>query len=281
MSETYCVYKHTCPNGKAYIGITKNVEQRWNLGHGYDTQLFGRAVKKYGWNNIEHEILFDGLAKEEAEKKEIELIDEYHLTDRKYGYNIMLGGQSGTSGIDISEETRKKMSENAKQLWKKEPIRNKLLLHLAEISKNNIGRKMPESAIEATRKALSIKVDQYDLNGNLVKTFDSLIDAAKSVGKGTNSAIVGCCKGRRKTYSGFIWKYHDDSLSEEELIERTSRKSTAKPIVMCTKDGVEVKRFNGIHEAGRVLGINYKAIFCAIKTGRNCNGYKWKYSTEV
>lgn len=281
MNEIYCVYKHTCPNGKAYIGITKNVEQRWNLGHGYDTQLFGRAVKKYGWNNIKHEILLDGLTKEEAEQKEIELIEKYNLTNKQYGYNIMLGGQSGARGIEVSEETRKKMSEHSKQLWQNEEIRNRLLAHLAEISKKNVGRKMPEYAIESTRKALSVKVDQYDMNGNYIKTFDSLMDAAKSVGKDNNSAIVGCCKGKRKSYYGFIWKYHDDPLTQEELEKRTSRKSIAKPIVMCTKDWVEIRRFDGIHDAGRILGINYKAIFCALKTGRNCNGYKWRYSTEI
>ena len=280
MEETYCVYKHTCPNGKSYVGIAKNAERRWNYGHGYDTQLFGRAVRKYGWANIKHEIVFDGLTQEEAQSKEIALIEELNLTDRANGYNVMLGGQLGTKGIVFTEETRRKMSENSKRTWANPKTRARLLKHLAELSKQNKGRKMPRSAVQATKEAQSIKVDQYDLNGNLVKTHDSMMDAARELGKDCNSAIVASCKGRKKSYCGSIWKYHGDPLGIEELEFRTSRKSISVPIVMCDQNWNELKQFDGFHDAGRKLGINYKAIFCALKTGGNCNGYKWRYAAK-
>ena len=68
----YCVYKHTFPNGKIYIGVTSiNPLRRWENGFGYRKQtVMFRAICKYGWDNIQHEILFDGLAKEEACQKE-------------------------------------------------------------------------------------------------------------------------------------------------------------------------------------------------------------------
>ena len=49
-SNTYCVYKHTSPSNKVYIGITKrNPLTRWNAGFGYKTQVyFWRAIVKYG-----------------------------------------------------------------------------------------------------------------------------------------------------------------------------------------------------------------------------------------
>ena len=61
----YIVYKHTCPNGKVYIGITsREAKLRWNCGNGYNNNKhFKSAIVKYGWNNIKHEILFDGLTK--------------------------------------------------------------------------------------------------------------------------------------------------------------------------------------------------------------------------
>ena len=61
----YTVYKHTSPSGKVYIGITKRKpEYRWNKGKGYrkDQLLFYRAIKKYGWDNFTHEILYTGLS---------------------------------------------------------------------------------------------------------------------------------------------------------------------------------------------------------------------------
>lgn len=111
--NTYIVYRHTCPSGKVYIGITgMSFEKRCGSnGCNYKKNtLFYRAIKKYGWDNIAHEILFDRLTKEEAEQKEIELIAKYKSNSPEYGYNISCGGESGHAGVKASEETRKKMS---------------------------------------------------------------------------------------------------------------------------------------------------------------------------
>ena len=70
----YCVYKHTTPSGKVYIGITcRNPKTRWGYGSGYKSQVFDRAIKKYGWKNIKHEIVLTGLTEQEASAKEREL----------------------------------------------------------------------------------------------------------------------------------------------------------------------------------------------------------------
>lgn len=93
---TYTVYKHTSPNGKVYIGITKlSVERRWQEWKNYKTSShFNNAIKKYGWDNIKHEILFTGLSRSEAEAKEIELIAKYDSTNQRNGYNIEKGGNT-------------------------------------------------------------------------------------------------------------------------------------------------------------------------------------------
>lgn len=48
------------------------------------------------------------------------------------------------------------------------------------------------------------KINQYDLNGNFIKTWECINDAIREY---NNKAIQFCCKGRRKTASGYIWKY--------------------------------------------------------------------------
>jgi predicted GIY-YIG superfamily endonuclease len=69
--KKYCVYCHDFPNGKKYIGITSDVEKRWRNGKGYETQgKIANAIKHFGWNNIKHEVLIDGLTQEQAEKIE-------------------------------------------------------------------------------------------------------------------------------------------------------------------------------------------------------------------
>ena len=66
MSENnrkYIVYKHTTPSNKVYIGITfRNPIIRWSSGRGYiNNKHFFRAILKYGWDNIKHEILYSDL----------------------------------------------------------------------------------------------------------------------------------------------------------------------------------------------------------------------------
>ena len=112
--KRYWVYVHTCTaNGKKYVGVTTKVkpEYRWGRnGEGYKGQLFGRAIRKYGWSSITHEV-FEVESEEEMYRKEIELISFYHSNDPNFGYNNSSGGEKGALGCKYSEEIRKKMSE--------------------------------------------------------------------------------------------------------------------------------------------------------------------------
>lgn len=110
----YCVYKHTSPSGKVYIGMTgTKFEKRCGKnGTGYKTQqYFWRAIQKYGWDNFKHEILYVDLTKSEAEEKEIELIAFYDSNNSEYGYNIDNGGHHQGK---TSDATRRKISESNK-----------------------------------------------------------------------------------------------------------------------------------------------------------------------
>lgn len=71
-------------------------------------RYFSNAIKKYGWDNFEHEVLFTNLTKEDAEKKEIELIKDNNCKVPN-GYNISDGGCIN-SGWKHTEEYKDKMS---------------------------------------------------------------------------------------------------------------------------------------------------------------------------
>lgn len=55
MSEyIYTIYKHISPNGKAYIGQTKDYTQRvkdHQVKHS-PCRLFKKSIDKYGWENF-------------------------------------------------------------------------------------------------------------------------------------------------------------------------------------------------------------------------------------
>lgn len=214
-NNAYFVYIHIFPNNKKYIGITSQTpERRWRNGDGYKNQeMLTRAINKYGWDNIEHIILFDNLSKEEAEQKEIKLIYKYKTNIRKYGYNIEAGGNSAR-GYHLSKKTREKMSKSktGKNNW----------LYGKHIS-NDVKKKMSiahigKCDIEAIRRGAkkrmgvnaynSRKVIQCDKKGNKIKIYDSLADAYRTTNTRVQD-IYNCCKGRQKTANGFIWKYYN------------------------------------------------------------------------
>lgn len=98
MSNSYVVYCHTSPSGKKYVGMSKNVKRRWEAnGKNYKAcTKFYNAIKKYGWENITHEILEENLTKEEAEDLEEFYIRELDTVNN--GYNVLKGVH------DVSEE---------------------------------------------------------------------------------------------------------------------------------------------------------------------------------
>lgn len=76
-----------------------------------------------------------------------------------------------------------------------------------------LGRKPKKNqykGVIGARNPFSKKVNQYDLNGNLIKEWDCIMDIERKLGY-NHSTISAACgnKNRLKTYKGFIWKYNN------------------------------------------------------------------------
>ena len=54
----------------------------------------------------------------------------------------------------------------------------------------------------------SRKVEQYDLNGNFIRTWDTIKQAADKL-KINTANIIACCQGKYKKSHGFIWRYEE------------------------------------------------------------------------
>ena len=226
----FCVYKHTAPNGKVYIGITsKEPKKRWANGHGYkNNPHFYRAIQKYGWENFEHEILYEGLTEGQANIIEQMMISSYKSTKRNKGYNISIGGGAMT-GRKHSEETKTKMSEKAKgrKVWceglkMSEEYRKRLSESHKGIkqSKETIRKRAEKlKGHKVNKEALEKPVIKMTLSGEYIASYNSLTQAAQSIGSQSVSHISECCKGKRKQYMGFKWKYTERREHGEEVRE--------------------------------------------------------------
>ena len=187
----YYVYMHTTPNNKRYIGITRQtLEKRWRKGFSYRTQYFSRAIKKYGWDNIKHEVLFENLTEEEAKQKEIELIKKYKSNNRHYGYNITSGGNT-ISVYGFTKEHRENLSK----------------AHKGNIPWNK-GKKLSEETIQKIKATRKRKKVLCITNGIVYNSVKEAGDALKINVK----YISAVCRNKAKTTNGYSFKYLSEVL---------------------------------------------------------------------
>ena len=72
-------------------------------------------------------------------------------------------------------------------------------------------------------------VSQYDLDGNFIKTFNSVTEAAAALGLENGSSITQCCK-RAKHFNqagGYFWRYADDHILDFESTKQKYEKQKA------------------------------------------------------
>lgn len=121
------------------------------------------------------------------------------------------------------------------------------------------------------------RVCQYTKEGNFVKDFQSIKDAAKSLGVIKAAAeISNCCNGKLKTARGFIWRFYG------EPAPKPFKNDAIRKIRQYTVDGVYVATYNSIKEAAKTIGGGTATCIGNNLAGRSHSayGYVWRYSDE-
>lgn len=231
VENNYCVYIHINKiNNKKYVGITKtSLSKRWGKnGSGYtrSNTPFGRAIQKYGWNNFEHEVFTSNISKERACALETILIEMLRTRDKRYGYNIQIGGELGNAGVVFSDEAKIKMREAkiGKKLTEEhkkkisESLKGHKPPHFTETSKEklrlaNTGKIMSDevkskisNTLTGTIRSEETRQKMSDNHANkhpvfcpqLDEHFDTMLDVTIKYGI-PRSNIDKCLKGKRKT----------------------------------------------------------------------------------
>lgn len=161
----WTIYRHTNRvSDKCYIGLTKaTMEYRWRRGHVKDAAAgsekpLHRAIRKYGADVFEHEVLETCDTLELANQRETWWIAAFEATNPELGYNIDDGGTSHAS----NPETRRKMSESRSRYLssisdeQREKLREQgrknraaQMLNSTKEQRSAIGRKAYEAAAAA------------------------------------------------------------------------------------------------------------------------------------
>ena len=202
MSLLYSVYVHTAPNGKRYVGITaRKPEYRWKNGRGYaQNKHFYAAICKYGWENFAHEIIKNGLPKNEACNLEKFLIRKYKSNDPLYGYNNSIGGENPNEGHKATEEERRRKSEARKGIVLSEETRSRI--SLAKKGKPN-----GKSGKRGKDCAKSFLIYQIEPGTNtIVSLYYGFSEMARKTGY-ARTPVREAAHGKRRQAYGFIWAY--------------------------------------------------------------------------
>jgi group I intron endonuclease len=249
------IYKITNPKGKIYIGQSTNIEKRWKYYSSQyhnkkdkQTKLFNSLIK-YSPKNHKFEIL-EECTVEQLNEREIYWGHYYNCTDKECGLNLRELGKQGQwtdeaklklslsqkgklrhtdeskakistklKGTKYTDEQKKKCSENSGMKGKSNPNggSKKGWLRTEEskerIKNSKTGIKHGYFPHYNKRK----KINQYDLLGNYIKTWDS-VNKIKEVYPNLNNNVF---TGKQKYSHGFIFIYYDSSSIEE--IERRKK----------------------------------------------------------
>lgn len=203
-----CIYCITnLINSKKYIGkTTSNIEERFKqhccdaFKERCEKRPLYDAMRKYGVENFKVQKL-EVVDNDKLSEREIYWIRELQ-TYGSNGYNATRGGD-GSILYDHREI---------------------IDLYNLGYSPNNIASKMKcdASTVRKVLKASGVKlnkckkVDQYDMAGNYIQTFQSFDSAYQWL---VNHGIIDCktghsaislvCSGKRKSAYRYKWKYHN------------------------------------------------------------------------
>lgn len=121
-------------------------------------------------------------------------------------------------------------------------------------------------------------VNQYDLDGNFMMQYESIVEAAKQSGA-SETKITACCKKERKTSGDFQWRYAD----EEQDVGKVSRSyNVGRKVAQCDENGNIIAVFPSFREAAAAVDGTSSAI-SRVCSGLNVRhkGYKWKLVDDI
>lgn len=278
-SRKYTVYIHIFPDGKRYIGATRQpLIKRWRNGRGYKNQkrLFN-AITSSGWDNIEHIIVGENLSEDTAQNLERKLIAEYKTQDENFGYNTKNGGQVFDKHSDeFISSLKERMTGNTYCVGRK--LSQK---HINALIASNKGKHRPskhkgecflsEETIGRIRDASITRWKDPEYRQRMKENHPSV--------KGENNPMFGK-HHTEETKEKIRQKALGRKVSEARRLQMSEKAHKRK--VTCYSQNMEfVKSYNSIKEAAEDVGaVATNICFCCKNKNRTAKGYYWRYSDD-
>lgn len=293
----YLIYCYTNKeNGKKYIGITSRSMEEREASHIYESRNktnkcynapFKRAIRKYGIEGFEREIIdtADSLEKAcELEKFYIKEYKTYYKYKNSNGYNATLGGEllqrPKDRVVQIDAETLEILN-----VWDSVSFAEKELEisiydavnDYSKTSKNSHWIYEHDFDSNTYKEEIMLKrnyICQISKDKQLIKFWKSANIASETLGISQGN-ISMCCLGLRETTNDNYWCYYKDYINNNYPIKE--KDTNKKQVVQFNDNGEIIKVWESITDASNLLKIELSDISMACRGLRKHAGdYLWK-----
>ena len=225
MIGIYCIQNKI--NKKTYVGQSVDIQKRWkyHISHlnnnSHDNLYLQKAWNKYGKDNFSFRVL-EICSQSELNEKETMWCNKF----RPLVYNLGATGRQHTMSESTKEKMRlanlgnkngfygkthtKQTKELLAKLKKGTHLSYETRQKISEKNKGKIGYwRGKKRSDEDIKKAIRFKkVNQYDLDHNFIKLWNSIKEASLTLNINLNS-IIRVCKGTRHKAGNYYWEYAD------------------------------------------------------------------------
>ena len=226
-------------NGKRYVGkttqtVTRRIHQHFsdafNCQYKSYNGAFQNSIRKYGASafELEHVFEFVNITDDELNEQEMSYIQQFNSHVRDNGYNMTYGGDGGSSGrgLDVYDSNMQHIAHfnRFQDAWRTLDI-NPNSLNAFLTKQNKIKTKIliygnwfifydDQDPREYGDPLTNCKmIDMYDLQGNFINTFTSLIEIAEHLAVTPNS-VSACCRGKTLQCQGYVCRYYGDEFNK-------------------------------------------------------------------
>lgn len=248
-------------NGKIYIGKSVNIEKRFRT-HINDSfnenkpeynHLIHKAIRKYNVENFSFDII-EECNEDELNSKEMYWIHIYDccvLDGRDKGYNMTRGGE-GSSYIDVYKvhelwDNGLSVSEIAEKLHYD---RHAVSIRVKEYD-NYTQEEHENRHYNLIAKSRQKEIYQYDLIGNFIEQYDSILEASEKTGIGYRT-ICSNIQGQTSSAGGFQWRYKGDQPPGAYNVKGNGYKT---PIVQLDLEYNFINEFDSLKDAAKAIGL--------------------------
>lgn len=304
--KTWLIYKHQNKiNNKIYIGQTcqDSPSKRWQNGLGYrECTCFAKAIKKYGWDNFEHQVIEDHIySQEEANQREEYWIEFYHsyVNDPLGGgYNLSKGGfnheHQGLQVYQIDTTTLSIINSFPSTREASRAVKcphGSIMKCCDSVSKNYITAAgyywcyakdyetwIPKARNRRKHNPRSKKILCIDNNFNVINSFMSISEGAECTSTPKES-ILKVLQGKMCQAGGLYWAYADKYSHWSPRPNHNKMKE--KPVYRIDPVTNEKKYYTTMADAGKENKIQPSKISrCCRKKPcyKTAGGFKWEFA---